>query len=234
MIVSVHVTKTSGTSFGAALKGEFGERFLHNDEDWAGYRSPDADARRTANATRMRSRRDELLNKYDVIHGHFVPGKFAGLFPRTDFVAFFRDPFQQAISHYEFLRRIPHVDHPAVREFHKVNMSIEDFIAWEALKNPQTQLMGEFAIEDLDVVGITEEFSRSVALFNAMFGCRLATDVCLNVNPTRSRSGYAIGAELQKLIEIHRAEDIDLYKRAQALFARQTSCRSPLWSLGRQ
>ena len=91
---------------------------MHDDEDWAGYRSPEAEARRAANRTRMRERRDELLQRFDVIHGHFVPEKFAGMFLRTDFVAFFRDPIQQAVSHYAFLRRFPHVDHPAIEDRH--------------------------------------------------------------------------------------------------------------------
>jgi hypothetical protein len=142
MIISIHVTKTAGTSFGAALKREFKERFMHDDEDWAGYKSPEAEARRAANRTRMRDRRDELLQRFDVIHGHFVPEKFAGLFPQADFVAFFRDPVQQAVSHYAFLRRIPHADHPAVREFHAADMTLADFVAWEATKNPQLQLIG--------------------------------------------------------------------------------------------
>lgn len=223
MIISIHVTKTAGTSFGEALKREFKERFMHDDEDWAGYRSPEAEARRSANAVRMRNRREELLQNYDVIHGHFVPEKYAGLFPHTDFVAFFRDPVQQAVSHYEFLRRIPHIDHPVVKEFHGAAMTIEDFVAWEATKNPQMQLIGGFALEDLSMVGLAEEFARSVALFNATFGRKLTADVFQNVNPARGEMGYAISPALRKLIERHRAEDIDLYRRTQDLFLRQIS-----------
>jgi hypothetical protein len=226
MIVSIHVTKTAGTSFGAALKREFGDRFMHDDEDWAGYRSPEADVRRAANAARMRNRRDELLQRFDVIHGHFVPDKYAGLFPRTDFVAFFRDPFQQAVSHYEFLRRLPPTDHPIARAFEEARMTIEDFVVWEATKNPQAQLIGGFAVEDFAMVGLTEQFARSVALFNDLFGCRLDCEVSENTNPARADSGYQIGEELRAHIAQHRAEDIDLYHRAQARFARLTSRRS--------
>ena len=132
---------------------EFGARFMHDDEDWAGYRSPETDARRAANAARMRARRDELLEKFDAIHGHFVPEKFAGLFPSTDFVAFFRDPFQQAVSHYDFLRRLPEIDHPVVREFRAARMTLQDFIAWDAVGDPQTQLIGGFAPEDFAQAG---------------------------------------------------------------------------------
>jgi hypothetical protein len=226
MIVSIHVTKTAGTSFGAALKREFGARFMHDDEDWAGYRSPAADARRAANAARMRARRDELLAKFDVIHGHFVPEKFAGLFPSTDFVAFFRDPFQQAVSHYEFLRRVPEIDHPVVQEFRAVGMTLQDFIAWDAVGNPQTQMIGGFSPEDFTMIGLTEEFARSIALFNTMFGRDLTADVSQNANPSRDGSGYLIDADLRDLIARHRAQDIDLYRRAQARFTRLTSVRS--------
>jgi hypothetical protein len=225
MIVSIHVTKTAGTSFGAALKREFGARFMHDDEDWAGYRSPEADARRAANAARMRARRAELLEKFDVIHGHFVPEKFAGLFPSTDFVAFFRDPFQQAVSHYEFLRRLPDIDHPVVREFRAARMTLQDFIAWDAVSDPQTQLIGGFAPEDFAMIGLTGEFERSIALFNAIFDRDLA-NVSENANPSRGGSGYELDPELRKLIARHRAADIDLYRRAQARFTRLTSVRS--------
>jgi hypothetical protein len=226
MIVSVHVTKTAGTSFGAALRREFKDRFMHDDEDWAGYRSPQAEARRAANAVRMRNRRDELLEKFDVIHGHFVPEKYADLFPRSDFVAFFRDPFQQAISHYEFLRRLPPTDHPIAQDFRETRMTLQDFVAWEKTKNPQTQLVGDFAIDDFTMVGLAEQFARSVALFNDMFGRRLTCEMFENANPDRGDSAYPIDAELRSHIARHRAEDIDLYRRAEARFARLTSRRS--------
>jgi hypothetical protein len=174
----------------------------------------------------MRARRDELLQKFDVIHGHFVPEKFAGLFPSTDFVAFFRDPFQQAVSHYEFLRRVPEIDHPVVQEFRAVGMTLQDFIAWDAVGNPQTQMIGGFSPEDFTMIGLTEEFARSIALFNTMFGRDLTADVSQNANPSRDGSGYLINADLRDLIARHRAQDIDLYRRAQARFTRLTSVRS--------
>ena len=145
-----------------------------------------------------------------------------GCFPSTDFVAFFRDPFQQAVSHYEFLRRLPEIDHPVVREFRAARMTLQDFIAWDAVSDPQTQLIGGFAPEDFAMIGLTEEFERSIALFNAIFGRDLA-NVSENANPARGGSGYAIDADLRDLIARHRAADIDLYRRAQARFTRLTS-----------
>jgi hypothetical protein len=116
MIVSIHVPKTAGTAFGLALRADFGERLRADYGDWAGYNSPEAIAHRAVRSSEMRSRRNELLEHFDVIHGHFVADKYLNLFPRTDFVAFLRDPYQQTLSNYYFLLRNPqlHDQHPAV------------------------------------------------------------------------------------------------------------------------
>jgi hypothetical protein len=228
MIVSVHLMKTAGNSFAEALKLEFKDRLLLDYDDWAGYKSPESDARAAQNAVKMRSRRDELLEKFDLIHGHFVADKYVALFPDTHFLAFFRDPFQQTVSQYEFLLGIPHVSdyHPAVRILHDTKMTLEEFIAWEATKNPQTQCMGSVAVEDLAMVGLVEEYSRSIALFGAIFGRNLSSDIFANVNSARPRGGYPISANVRRLIEIHRAADIDLFYRAKAVFRQQTSRRN--------
>ena len=153
--------------------------------------------------------------------GTSVPKKYLGLFPEMQFVAFFfRDPFQQAVSHYEFLRRMAGFDHPA-GEFHDSRMTIEDFVRWDATKEPQAQLLDTLAVEDLDTVGLTEEYPRSVALFNKMFERNLVGDIFANTNRPRAASGYEIGPELRRLIEANRPVDIDIYRRARERFAQQ-------------
>src|SRR5262245_60067176 len=227
MIVSVHLPKTAGNSLKEALTREFKDRLLLDYEDWAGYRSPQSDARTAANAAEMRSRRLELLEKFDAIHGHFIADKYVGLFPETHFVAFFRDPFQQTVSQYRFLLRIPHARvHPAVRILHDEKMTLEDFIIWRATKDPQTQCVGAVALEDFAMVGLVEEYPRSVRLFQMIFGRALSSDIFENVNPERANGDYPIDAELRKIIQIHRAADIDLYRRAKDLFAQQAGRRA--------
>jgi len=221
MIISVHIAKTAGNSFGRLLRHHYADRFMHDDEDWAGYVSPEAIARRVVNARRMRQRRDELVHQYDVIHGHFIADKYVGMFAVAKFIAFFRDPFQQAVSHYEFLRRIPHAVHPAIQEFHEAKMTIEDFVSWQATREPQAHFMGSLAVEDLELVGLTEEFPRSLMLFNAMFGQSLGSEVFENTNPARPEGGYSIDSALRKVIEMHRPKDIDIYRRATERFAQQ-------------
>ena len=190
--------------------------------DWAGFNVPEVVERCNIRAVRMRSRRDELLDRYDAIHGHFVADKYLGLFPRGDFVAFFRDPYQQALSHYCFLLRNPQRDHPEEKMFHDARMTLHDYLSWDAFRNHQVQYLGSISIDDLAMVGLSEEFYRSVDLFNWTFGCDLRGDSFLNVNSDHC-GPYRIDHDVRKAVEKYRSADIELYRRAKEIFARQAA-----------
>lgn len=223
MIISIHIPKTAGSSFRELLKLEFGNRLMLDYGDWAGFDTAEAVAHRAVRASDMRKRRDQLLENYDVIHGHFIADKYAGLFPDTSFIAFFRDPFQQAMSNYFYLLRNPQIQHPAVQAFHKAKMTLDDYLNWDATRNPQTQLLGSVPINALAMVGLTEEFNRGLALFEATFGRRLPDQLFVNVNPDAHSSGYEIGADVQKIVETYRAADVALYRHAKEIFSRQAA-----------
>lgn len=225
MIVSIHMPKTAGMTFGELLSRAFQKRLMLDYEDYAAFRSPEALAQCASNATRMRTRRDELIAAYDVIHGHFVADKYAGLFPDGKFIAFFRDPVRQAISHYRFLQRTTHLPHPVIKAFHDARMTPAEFIRWEATKNPQTMLLGSLPLGDLEMVGLQEEFPRSLALFTATFARPLDRGVFNNVDPSGDEAERMVDAEIRRLIGVHRAEDIDLYRRAKERFCRQAVLR---------
>jgi len=223
MIVSLHVPKAAGNSFRALLQTEFGERFMPDYGDWAGCRIPEAMERRDIRAVGMRSRRDELLEKYDAIHGHFIADKYLGLFPRAAFVAFVRDPYQQAASHYCFLLRNPQRDHPEERMFHEAKMTLHDYLGWDAFHDHQSQYLGNMSLSDLAMVGLSEEFYRSVGLFNSMFGRGLRGDSFLNVNPDHQGGPYRMDDATRRAVEKYRAADFELYRRAKEIFARQAA-----------
>lgn len=222
MIVSLHVPKTAGTSFQEMLKQEYGERLLLDYGDWVGVNSPEAIARRAQRATEMRQRRDDLLAHYDVIHGHFMAEKYVGLFPQADFAAFFRDPYQQTISNYYFLLRHPEAGHeyPAVKAFHDARMTLQDYVTWKEVRNPQNDTLTGLSVNDLAVVGLTEEFGRGIALFNTVLGAHLGGETRLNANDAREQSSYAVPDDLKKLIAANREQDIELYRLAQERFSR--------------
>lgn len=223
MILSLHVPKAAGNSFRELLRMEFGERLMPDYGDWAGFKVPEAIERCAIRTLKMRRRRDELLGKYDIIHGHFVTDKYLGLFPSEDFVAFFRNPYQQAVSHYYFLLRNPQRDHLEEKMFHEAKMTLHDYLRWDAFRDHQMQYLGSVSIDDLAMVGLSEEFYKSVQLFNSIFGCNLRGNSFLNVNPDHLGGDYKIDYDLRKAVERYRAADIDLYRRAKELFARQVA-----------
>lgn len=222
MIVSMHVPKTAGTSFRLRLEAACGSRLLCDYGDWLEITTPEAIARREARAKATRGRRDQLLHDYDVIHGHFVADKYMALFPNARFITFFRDPCQHAISGYQHVLRRPDLDHPAVKIISESRMTLIDSIA--AFPDLQTSYMGSMRVEDLVMVGLTEQYERSIALFEAVFGRKLPPEVTRkNVNPNRCGDSYPIDLAIRKAIEKHRAGDVELYRRAQEKFVQLTA-----------
>ena len=69
----------------------------------------------------------------------------------------------------------------------------------------------------------SEEFTRSVELFNRNFSCDLRGDCFLNVNPERRGGPYRIDEDVRKAVEKYRAADVDLYRRAKEIFSRMAS-----------
>jgi hypothetical protein len=222
MIISLHVPKTAGTSFQQMLKREYGERLLLDYGDWVGLNSPEAIDRRRDRAADMRRRRDELMASYDAIHGHFLAEKYVDLFPRAEFVAFFRDPYQQTISNYHFLLRHPEAgeQYPVVKTFHDAKMTLHEYVAWKEVRSPQADMLSDLSIDDVAVVGLTEEFERGIALFNRVLGAHLGGDTRLNANESREQDSYAVPDDLKALIDANRERDIELYRRAKERFAK--------------
>jgi len=223
MILSVHVAKAAGNSFRELLKAKFGERMMGDYGDWAGFDTPEANQRRSSRTAAMRSRAAELVEKYDVIHGHFQADKYLDLFPRADYIAFFRDPYQQSVAHYYFLLRNPQREHPEERIFHEAKMTLHDYLEWDAFRNHQSQYLGTIPIDAFAMVGLSEQFGSSIARFSSIFGYQLGEERFANVNPDRELSGYPIDADVRRAVNKYRAADIELYRRAQEIFAKQAA-----------
>ena len=221
MILSLHVPKAAGNSLRELLQVEYGERFMGDYGDWSGFDTPEANARRAVRTAAMRARAAELQANYDIIHGHFHADKYLGLFEREQFVAFFRDPYQQAMAHFFFLLRNPQRNHPEERIFHENRMTLLDYLSWDAFRNQQSQYLGSVAIEDFAMVGLSSQFARGLALFGATFGRDLGPERFANVNSHRQNPDYEIEPQVRRAVEKYRGADIELYRRAQELFEKQ-------------
>lgn len=188
--------------------------------DWAGFNEPAAVARRLEREKAMRARRDELAERFDVIHGHFNGDKYRGLFQPEQYVAFFRDPFQQSQAHYHFLERNPQRDHPEERIFHENKMTLQDYLEWDAFHNHQTLYLGSVTVEELAMVGLSEHYAESLQMFARIFGKDLGAPMYLNVNEMRGED-YPVDAEIRRLVTKYRPLDVENYEKAKELFRRQ-------------
>jgi hypothetical protein len=222
MIVSIHIPKTAGKSFRLRLEASYGARLLSDYDDWIGIDTPEVRAQRAEQAAKMRARRDEIAHNYDIIYGQFIVDKYVAQFPETEFTAFFREPCQRAVSHYEFLLRHSDLDHPLVRKFNETRPPLPELL--KAVPNYQSIYVGKLAIEDFAMVGLAEQYERSVALFEAIFRRKLPPEAeRANVNPNRNNDGYAIDPAVRHAIETYSAADVALYRRAQEVFAKLTA-----------
>jgi hypothetical protein len=224
MLLSIHIVKAAGNSFREALMRAFGDRLMRDYGDWAGFDEPAANARRKERTAAMRARASELAERFDAIHGHFIADKYAGLFDDARFLAFFRDPYQQTISHYEYLLRdtdrrsdVNSEQHPEVAYFREQKPSLMDFIEAPYYRNHQSGFLGSLSLDDLAFVGISERYGESLEHFKRVFGVDLGPPLFENVNHGRA-GDYEVTPEVARAVERYRPKDVELYRKALERF----------------
>jgi hypothetical protein len=157
-----------------------------------------------------------------------------------------RDPIERVISHYYYVRRDPtHYLHGAAQE-----LSLADYIRFCNLAEPnndQTRLLcGEYqgAIpttcidamlplakknlrEHCAVVGLTEDFDRSLLLIKRRLGWRYPFYERQNVTSGRPRRAD-LPVDTLRVLQAYNRLDVELYEYARALFQEQVS-REGAW-----
>lgn len=175
------------------------------------------------------------LSEIHFIHGHtiwgihnFVPSPFI-------YITMLRDPIERIISLYYYVRSTP--SHRLFSQVKAESISLEDFLALQGalgeIDNQQTKLLaGKFAPDDrctadvleqakynLDrffIVGITEQYDKSLHVFSNLFGWQNADVIYANVTSVRPRRQEVPQSILNKIYE-HNAYDIDLFSFAQKM-----------------
>lgn len=216
MLLSVHVPKTGGRSLFKDLGDAFGPRILWHNNDWVEITTPQARERRERHRAELIGDPGLFAQRFDAIHGHFSARKYAGLFRDARLLTFVRDPFQHAVSSYEFAVRSESLSHPGHDAFKARHLSIFELI--EMYPNHQSMYLDGVLLEDFALVGITEFYAESRALIGRIFGVTMPTHGTReNVNPGR-RGAYTISPEVRRAVQRHRGGDIELYRRALERF----------------
>lgn len=217
MLLSVHVPKTAGTSFFKNLQDVYGSRVLWHLNDFVEIATPEATARRERHRAELIGDPDLFARRFDAIHGHFSAGKYAGLFPGARLVTFVRDPFQHAVSCFEFAVRSESLPHPGHYAFKARNMSISELI--EMYPDHQSMYLDGIPLDEFALVGIYERYEESLRMFETIFGVTIPHHATReNVNPGRRSNGYEISPDVRRAVERHRAGDIELYRKAVERF----------------
>src|SRR5437764_15387442 len=102
MMISLHLPKTAGKSFEAALEARFAASLL---EDYGSFpmNTPEYERTRAALEASLRNVEDDFPG-VECIHGHFLPVKYLLLAIRREitFVTWVRHPVQRLLSNYYY------------------------------------------------------------------------------------------------------------------------------------
>lgn len=212
-LISVHLPKTAGTSFGFALEGVFGNRLLRDYGD-----APLESKFRNPETVPLK-----YLVFADCIHGHFMPIKYLrgvddDLGPaNVAFVTWMRNPIDRIISHYHYWRRNygRELALPMRREMNENNWSLERFCLGPELRNLYTRYLSGVPVGEFSFIGITEHYEEDFNYFSSEFLSRDLRFDKLNVANIQGR--YDITESFRKEIERVHSSDMFLYSKALKL-----------------
>jgi hypothetical protein len=150
-IISVHVPKTAGATFGHVILPQiYGQERIFYD-----YESLPVEVLQT-----------QIKSEYKVVHGHFPAVKYISKYPNAKIIVWLRNPINFLISWYYFWLTFP-TDAPTSSNFHKyvVNnkLCFEDFIEFPKPQNSISRYyLKGIKLEDLYFVGIQEFFREDL------------------------------------------------------------------------
>jgi hypothetical protein len=218
LLVSVHLPKTAGTSFRAALQAHYGNKLL---EDYAMLPMQVPRGRREWQSLRdAYNARDQITPSTRAIHGHFLPVKYrlALRQRQTRYITWLRDPVDRLVSHYHYWRRDYAGDDPRQPLRNRMigeRWSLERFCLGSELRNLYRQYLWFFPVERFAFIGITEHYAQDLDWFARHLLRTSAPEVeHALANPDHLAGVYEVDLTLRQRIEAHHDVDVALYRQA--------------------
>lgn len=209
----IHIPKTAGTSFKRAAEKYFGiDGVVRN----YGAKSPETTP----------WVKDVILkdNNYPLLYekvtkagvglytGHVNAFPTANVFRIQDIITFIRDPYEQVISHFNHYSR-----------WYGYEKSVEEFVVNPGFKNLQSRHLKGLPIQLVGFIGITEQYSESISLFNKYSGWNLKAR---EDNTNDKKNVSSVDDSLKKLIASKNENDIRLYTYVVKLFEERIALES--------
>jgi len=217
VIISVHLPKTAGMSFGLALNQVFGDKLLSDYDDLPINTEPYLRNLTAFKKVIQNADNHDKFKNISCIHGHYLPIKYLLLneFFKLKFVTWMRHPVDRIISHYYFWQHSynPSVSAPLHKKVVEQKWSLEKFCLSEELKNLYSQFLFGFPLYNFDFIGISEFYREDLEYFSREFlGIHLPY---YQANKGKNeKNQYDIDHNLYEMIKSHHKEDFDLYFRA--------------------
>ena len=213
-IISLHLPKTAGKSFAAALHQHFGNSYLADYSDHAMSKQPYDRCRQATEASISIS--EEGLQGVQCVHGHFLPLKYLllGVKQNLTFITWMRDPAERIISHYHYFQNLRPIIRPHHRRIIEERWSLERFCLSLEFQNVYSQYLYGFPLAMFKFIGITEYYEDDLSYFAQNF---LEGDLethHVNVGAKRIGNKYEINSDLRQQIEAHHSQDLQLYQKA--------------------
>lgn len=225
LVISVHIPKTGGSSFLELLK-LIAEEVFYLDYGSGSFAPTALYLRGRRIEQTFESIKDvESLPGRSVIHGHFRIGRYLERFPHASYVTWLRDPVERIASHYFFWQREAYTSglmaDPLCNKVITEKMTLLQFAEWETARNRQTLFLQPTGPAHCDFIGITEEYDRSVELFQRLFcpQINLVAQVERR-NPERVGSTYELDPHVRaRILELNEM-DTATYREGRERFHR--------------
>lgn len=218
LVLSMHVPKTGGTAFAAAVKAAYGKRVAF----FYGANHADThpllrDLGHSATADQVAALEDAGI---ELLHGHFTAATFAEAVPDpARYWIVLREPVERTISHYHFFRDKHAGKSPLGQQVASGALTLAAFAGHRAIRNLQTRYIAPFTLSDIGFVGLTERLSESLPLIGlpAAAGRRR-----VNTNAVKP----VVDKEVRAAIAAENIGDLALYSEAVRLFNHRLETRS--------
>lgn len=207
MLISVHIPKTSGTSFGLLLRQRFGAALLEDYDDRPLSRGT---VPRIASAVGHWPLLARRLAGYQAVHGHFLALKYLPL--RAPMVTWLRHPAQRAVSRYEHYRR----EVAAGRPLQPVaglrpGLTLEEFSRLPRFRNTCAKFLRGVPRGRVACYGFAEDVAGSLARMQQVLGLDLGASLHANANPANAGRPYALEPAQERSLLALNAEDYRLW-----------------------